>query len=175
MGTKVTREEMAEILRTGRRTCTTCAIVKGLEEFHKRTNGSPEASCKECTRKRNNGNYRKKSTYYNNRLRGNKRLLHQKWARTKGALKYRTKTPREFLITLEEYAEIIKDNACTYCGGALPQTMGGLDRLDNSKGYTKENVVPCCFTCNTIRGDSLSHEEMKAVANFIKGLRSGKN
>lgn len=24
----------------------------------------------------------------------------------------------------------------------------GLDRLENSKGYLKDNIVPCCATCN---------------------------
>lgn len=175
MGSKTTNQEMAEILKLGRRGCTVCGSVKELGEFHKTRSGSPEASCKSCTRERNNNNYRKRSDQYKSRLRGNKRLLHQRWARTKGALKHRSKIPREFSITLEEYSNIVKDNACIYCGGPLPKTMGGLDRLDNNKGYTKENVVPCCFTCNSMRGNHLSHEEMKAVANFIKELRNGKN
>ncbi len=38
---------------------------------------------------------------------------------------------------------------CTYCGDEI-QTVG-LDRLDNTKGYTMDNVVSCCATCNGMK------------------------
>ena len=34
----------------------------------------------------------------------------------------------------------------------------GLDRMDSSKGYTMENVTPCCFGCNARKGDMLLSE-----------------
>jgi hypothetical protein len=39
---------------------------------------------------------------------------------------------------------------CRYCGlyGAV-----GLDRVDNSNGYSYGNVVPCCVLCNFIKAD----------------------
>ena len=27
----------------------------------------------------------------------------------------------------------------------------GIDRVDNARGYEKDNVVPCCETCNTAK------------------------
>jgi hypothetical protein len=33
---------------------------------------------------------------------------------------------------------------CTYCGGP----GYGIDRVDNDKGYTFKNSVPCCSVCN---------------------------
>lgn len=30
----------------------------------------------------------------------------------------------------------------------------GIDRLDNTLGYTRENAVPCCFACNRYKLDS---------------------
>lgn len=33
-----------------------------------------------------------------------------------------------------------------YAGG--PYIYNGLDRIDNSGGYTIDNIVPCCGTCN---------------------------
>lgn len=42
---------------------------------------------------------------------------------------------------------------CSYCGvGASNDTPIGLDRLDNSKGHILGNVVPCCETCNMMKG-----------------------
>lgn len=29
----------------------------------------------------------------------------------------------------------------------------GIDRLDNYKGYTADNVVPCCYKCNVTKKD----------------------
>jgi 5-methylcytosine-specific restriction endonuclease McrA len=59
---------------------------------------------------------------------------------------------------------------CTYCG-ILPYTVkkhklgaflyNGIDRVDNQKGYTLENSVPCCKTCNLAK-HKLSLSEFKA-------------
>ena len=38
---------------------------------------------------------------------------------------------------------------CVYCGDEI-QTVG-LDRADNSKGYTMDNILPCCSTCNAMK------------------------
>jgi hypothetical protein len=32
-------------------------------------------------------------------------------------------------------------------------TYNGLDRVDSSKGHTVDNVVPCCYRCNIMKGD----------------------
>jgi hypothetical protein len=62
-----------------------------------------------------------------------------------------------FNLTKDEFRIIIKQN-CYYCGiepqQASPSTCkeiylyNGIDRKDSSFGYEKENVVPCCGTCN---------------------------
>ncbi len=36
---------------------------------------------------------------------------------------------------------------CSYCG-VITTPFGGIDRVDNSKGYTEDNVLPCCKPCN---------------------------
>lgn len=50
---------------------------------------------------------------------------------------------------------------CHYCG-QFPDnkikrfqdkfTYSGIDRKDNTKGYTEDNVVPCCKICNKMKG-----------------------
>ena len=59
----------------------------------------------------------------------------------------------------EEQFENITQKDCYYCG-AKPNnvaknpiyfgtyTYNGIDRVDNNKGYTIDNVVPCCYICN---------------------------
>lgn len=61
-------------------------------------------------------------------------------------------------ITFEQFCESIKQT-CHYCAGALPQTKTGMYRKDNEKGYTLDNVVPCCYACNQIRSNSFTYDE----------------
>ncbi len=84
-----------------------------------------------------------------------------------------TKRKIAFDISLEDFLVLIK-LPCFYCSGALPEAGGGLDRIDNEKGYMLGNVVPCCTRCNTMRNDKTTHVEMKAVIGLmilLKGLR----
>lgn len=64
----------------------------------------------------------------------------------------------EFKLTTDQFNEITKKN-CFYCNKVPSQIVNikgcngeyiynGIDRLDNSKGYSVENCVPCCGTCN---------------------------
>ncbi len=58
--------------------------------------------------------------------------------------------------------------SCSYCG----RTNGlGLDRIDNKRGHTKDNVVPACGKCNKFRGDYLTVQETKKVIDFIRSFR----
>lgn len=70
----------------------------------------------------------------------------------------------DWQLNREEFESIVTKN-CYWCGdqpeykeyrngkGKWGAYMNGIDRLDNSKGYTIENSKPCCSTCNRIKGD----------------------
>jgi hypothetical protein len=61
---------------------------------------------------------------------------------------------------------------CFYCKSDISNVGGvGLDRIDNDKGYIKTNVLPCCGSCNLIRGYNLTVKEMKVAMTAVMELR----
>ena len=64
----------------------------------------------------------------------------------------------EFNVTRDDILNLIF-LPCHYCGklpaneqknryGNSGIVYSGIDRIDNRIGYTKDNIVPCCWTCN---------------------------
>jgi len=49
---------------------------------------------------------------------------------------------------------------CYYCGKPAKDIQNGIDRVDNSKGYLTDNVVPCCKMCNKMK---LTHSREKFI------------
>ena len=47
---------------------------------------------------------------------------------------------------------------CFYCEYQKEGEVNGIDRVDNNKGYTEENVVSCCATCNQLKGSQHPQE-----------------
>lgn len=56
-------------------------------------------------------------------------------------------------LTLVEYNALTHDAVCRYCAGSLPLYGGGVDRINNTEGYLLGNCVPCCSTCNMMKGE----------------------
>lgn len=74
-------------------------------------------------------------------------------------------------LNLEQYSNFLKKK-CYYCNKSLLNESGiGLDRIDNSKGYVFDNVLPCCGSCNQIRGDHLTVPEMKLIMKVLIKFR----
>lgn len=63
-------------------------------------------------------------------------------------------------ISKEEYKDLRSKNSCSYCQEPLPSVGHGLDRKSSDLGYFFENVVPCCKSCNSIKSNILTYEEM---------------
>lgn len=102
-------------------------------------------------------------------------LLYKASAKKRGLL---------FEFNLEEFEEITQ-MPCEYCKDSpsnfklspnkiteKPYFYTGIDRVDNGKGYTKDNCVPCCKKCNFMKKnysleDFKTHIE-KIYFNFTK-------
>lgn len=64
--------------------------------------------------------------------------------------------------------DFVKDliqNGCKYCEAKNIQMS--LDRIDNNKGYTRDNVNPSCIRCNHIRG-SMPYEAWREIYPSIR-------
>lgn len=81
----------------------------------------------------------------------------------------------EMALSLDEFGDIVK-RPCFWCGSPSSievkrpkvevQWFNGIDRLHNHKGYTKENSVPCCVGCNSLRGPM----KLETWVSFITGV-----
>lgn len=76
-------------------------------------------------------------------------------------LKSNAKT-RHILYNLEdEFVLWLLRQPCNYCGSqSVGRVVNGVDRFDPSKGYTVDNVVPCCPVCNYMKLDMTEDEFM---------------
>lgn len=93
---------------------------------------------------------------------------YSRYARVARAAKKRNRT---WTLTRDEYYTLIV-KPCHYC--ELPNNSNsgvGLDRLDNSFGYTADNVVSCCTECNVARSDHFSPEEMIRIGKVIREIK----
>jgi hypothetical protein len=93
---------------------------------------------------------------------------------------------REFKLSMEDFVRITKSN-CEYCGVAPNRKYlhtanansyyeyNGIDRTDNSKGYTLDNVVPCCADCNKAKHILSKDAFLDLVKRVYKHTFGGRN
>ena len=84
----------------------------------------------------------------------------------------------EFNLSKEEFRNIITQ-PCFYCGKQYTQEKRdkgnngsfkytGIDRYDNTKGYVIGNCVPCCKTCNMMKGTMTVMEFKEKMETILK-------
>lgn len=90
------------------------------------------------------------------------------------------KNKRDFDFTQEEFKIITQQN-CYYCGSQPSSEYkskngsyfyNGIDRINNTIGYTKENSVPCCKICNLMKLDYTLDEFYKHILKIIEYKRN---
>lgn len=75
-------------------------------------------------------------------------------------------------IDIDWFIANVLNSKCVYCGDTKRL---GCDRIDNSKGHTKDNVVPCCYECNIARGNNFTHEETIIIGQAIRKIKEQRN
>lgn len=79
-------------------------------------------------------------------------------------------------ISIEEFTRLAS-NKCYYCGSGPSNllheprfngdfTYNGLDRMDNLRGYTLDNVVPCCWVCNRMKSKMSLKEFLEHISKI---------
>lgn len=89
---------------------------------------------------------------------------------------------RAFTLSDAEFFELIVGN-CYWCGlppqsenktHRTPFLWNGIDRLDNSQGYTIANSVSCCAVCNRMKRDMEAKEFLNKIFlihnHYVAGL-----
>lgn len=67
---------------------------------------------------------------------------------------------KEFNLSIDEFSKLVS-SPCRYCGETSKKI--GVDRVDNSIGYTLENCAPCCTVCNMMK-------KAMGVDDFLKHI-----
>ena len=87
-----------------------------------------------------------------------------------------------FELSFSDFKDIVTKN-CFYCGIYPKQTIknykrftdvffyNGIDRIDNKKGYIKDNVVPCCEYCNRAKYKRTSDEFEEWLCRLVNYRR----
>jgi hypothetical protein len=53
----------------------------------------------------------------------------------------------KFELDFETFNSILKQS-CHYCG---KKESNGIDRIDSTRGYDMDNILPCCKICNVMK------------------------
>lgn len=161
------------------RICAHCKEIKPLtaEYFHRtQLNGKPNFHryCKPCRKETRKDGYKYKTLeqkksdiqrsaeFQANTLSGRAIVMLKSYRTTD------RKKNREFNLTKQWLIDNIIDKPCFYCEDTY---RTGCERLDNEKGHTVENCVPCCSVCNSVRSDIFTILEMKELGLKIKELK----
>jgi len=145
--------------------CKSCLIEKELEMFYNRSDrpNSKRSICVECHLERRKRLYRqqaKKTEFRINHAKQTSRWRKENiekniYSRAKNRAKYKK---IDFDLSIED---IIIPEMCPILGiqleiadGIASDNSPSLDRMDNSKGYTKENIIICSYRANRIKNDS---------------------
>ena len=124
--------------------CTYCYTIKDFKEFHRNpcTLDKLQSQCKACCSVKTKVYRSTHKIAHNNYIRTAPRA---KFNAYKAGAKQR-KLP--FSLSFTEFLAFWQ-NPCYYCKDAI--AVIGIDRINNTLGYSLNNIVPCCRICNRMK------------------------
>jgi len=72
----------------------------------------------------------------------------------------------DFSLTQDEFDDLRK-RECYICGNQYSHLIG-VDRVNNSRGYTLDNCKPCCNMCNLIKREYTLDSVLSRCADVAK-------
>lgn len=175
---------MSAILQFSQTTkkCNTCKQDKLFSDFTK-NKSAPDGlqyKCRSCDiayqAKRREENYEQNLEYARNYQKNRRKNFEYRLQMLINASKQRAKLKnREHSITLDDIKNIYpKDGCCPIFGMKLEFNDAGfrenspsIDRIDSSKGYTKDNIQIISWKANRIKGYA-SVEELEMLIAYLK-------
>ena len=173
--------------------CSYCKLVKPITEFYinKSSKDGYRHNCKDCGRKSVLKSYHKNSEKHLEFRKNNQELIKDRKRRhylnnkdkilkknraynktQKGKFNYyKTRARKKSLqwgFTFDEFVSDFWQKNCFYCGDKI-ETVG-IDRLDSSKGYIKNNCKPCCKFCNTAKMETDFEDFIKSIKKIYEYL-----
>lgn len=159
-------------LPSNEKECSLCKQYLPLEKFSKvaGTYDGHMARCKECDKKISQDyKLNNEELIKEKRKKRSVTVEYKINSRYKG---YRERHKEKFNfdipVSIDEVTEIII-KPCFYCG-EMDIPVNGLDRVDNTKGYEKDNVVSCCRRCNTMKLDLTVDEFKKKICKIYNHI-----
>jgi hypothetical protein len=158
---KTLHKATAEDTTTEKTICVDCG--KDYEKWETDMNGKPlSMRCRGCNlhqqiADKNRGE--RGRNYKNENLRNPQRYFAEY---VRGA----AKRAYDMMLTYEQFHELIM-KPCYYCDHKVEDEVNGIDRYDNTKGYTVENCVPCCEMCNIMKLDKTVDEFLERCSRIV--------
>jgi len=138
------------------RICMSCSKVKNIRNFYKKRQKHKKSGktyyfytrkCKICYKIKVK-KYRVKRKLYFRNYRNKWNTKNPQKVRFQSYKGHAKETKREFNLTFTQFIQFWR-KSCYYCTSKI-KTIG-LDRVDNNKGYTINNIVSCCIICNKMK------------------------
>ena len=145
--------------------CWSCGETKHYTNFYP-NKSKKNGLCDECILcKRKSANiYREKNLEKIKEKKRQPLAIYQRYKR-------RAKEENRFFdLTVEYFKRYYKAN-CFYCDDILGTV--GFDRVDNTKGYTVDNTVPCCKMCNVMKNDRNKTQFFQHIRKVYEHARMG--
>ncbi len=155
--------------------CSICKIIKPLEEYY---SSQRTTKCKECVLNITREYKRKKRLNPEHRKKEGQKQKERRVRLWQNTLLHDSKHRKiENNLTVKDIDDIFKkQNGLCYWFNIplIPSTQKkhpqqpSLDRLDRNKGYTKDNIVLCCYSANIGRNEN----NLEIWIEFIKKLKN---